>query len=106
MSHNTSGSSFEKSAGVTQAYRNLDVFLKENGLHRNLWSLVREERFKAELATAWHHRKRSERTLAIRHYNEAIRLNCLSVDAWMGLAGVFFSNIARKDKPVVRGTPN
>ena len=96
-SHNTSGSPFENSAGLTQAYRNLDIFLRGNELHHTLWPLVREERFKAELATAWHHRKRSEPSQAINCYNQAIRLKFVSIDAWIGLAIAFCSMAMRKE---------
>jgi glycosyltransferase involved in cell wall biosynthesis len=84
-SQNTSGSSFEMSTGLSQAFRNLESFLTERQLHLSLYPLVRDARFKAEIACAWHHRNRSEGASAIWRYREALRIRPLSIKAWLGL---------------------
>lgn len=95
-SHNTSGSDFEMAAGLAQAFRNLEAHVVARQVHRKLWPLIHDARFKAELALAWHHRKRHEAAQAIRNYLAAIRLKPLNLDAWRGLALAFYFKVVRK----------
>jgi glycosyltransferase involved in cell wall biosynthesis len=83
-SGNTSGSAFEMQAGNAHALRNLEMHL--NGeQHKKLLPLLREERFRNTLGTAWHHRLQGRRKEAINTYRAAIALRPTSLPAWVGL---------------------